>query len=68
MFGRPQKASGTPEERVDVPDPVPVYITYCTAAPTRDGVAFRPDRYDRDGKLLARVKLDAVATEAASTL
>ena len=68
VFGRPQKASGTPEERVDVPDPVPVYITYFTAAPTRDGVAFRPDRYDRDGKLLARVKLDAVATQAASTL
>jgi murein L,D-transpeptidase YcbB/YkuD len=68
VFGRPQKASGEPEERVDVPDPVPVYITYFTAAPTRDGVAFRPDRYDRDDKLLARVKLDAVATQAASTL
>ena len=67
VFGRLQKASGPPEERVDVPNPVPVYITYFTAAPTRDGVAFRLDRYDRDEKLLARVKLEAV-TESASTL
>lgn len=55
--GKP-KISGAPDERVDVPDPVPVYITYFTAAPTADGVAFRPDRYNRDEKLLARVKLD----------
>ena len=66
VFGRPQQPSGTPEERVDVPDPVPVYITYFTAAPTRDGVAFRPDRYNRDDKLLARVKLDGA--ESASAL
>lgn len=62
VFGRRQEPSGAAEERVDVPDPVPVYITYFTAAPTRDGVAFRPDRYNRDEKLLARVKLDDVAT------
>lgn len=59
VFGRVPEGSGEAEQRVDVPDPVPVYITYLTAAPTRDGVAFRPDRYDRDEKLLARVKLDA---------
>lgn len=62
VFGRRQEPSGAAEERVDVPDPVPVYITYFTAAPTKDGVAFRPDRYNRDEKLLARVKLDDVAT------
>jgi murein L,D-transpeptidase YcbB/YkuD len=38
---------------------VPVYITYFTAAPSGDGVVFRPDRYGRDEKLLARVILDA---------
>jgi len=65
VFGRRQEPSGQPEERVDVPDPVPVYITYFTAAPTRDGVVFRPDRYNRDEKLLARVKLDGVATASA---
>jgi L,D-transpeptidase YcbB len=65
VFGKPPTPSGVPEERVDVPDPVPVYITYFTAAPTRDGVAFRPDRYDRDQKLLARVKLDGAQTASA---
>ena len=65
VFGEPQQASGLPEERVDVPDPVPVYITYFTAAPTRDGVAFRPDRYDRDTKLLARVRLDGAESASA---
>jgi murein L,D-transpeptidase YcbB/YkuD len=49
--------SGTPDERVDLPRPVPVYMTYLTAAPTADGVAFRPDPYNRDAPLLARVKL-----------
>jgi len=66
VFGKPQRPSGQPEERVDVPDPVPVYITYFTVAPTKEGVAFRTDHYNRDDKLLARVKLDGV--ESASAL
>lgn len=65
VFGKVPTASGQPEERVDVPDPVPVYITYFTVAPGKDGVIFRPDPYDRDQKLLARVKLDG-EVEAAS--
>ncbi len=66
VFGQPPKPSGKPDERVDVPDPVPVYITYFTVAPKGDGVAFRPDRYDRDEKLLARVKLDAETPQIAT--
>jgi murein L,D-transpeptidase YcbB/YkuD len=58
VFGSPPKPDGTPDERVDVPDPVPVYITYFTVAPSADGVTFRPDLYNRDEKLLARVILD----------
>lgn len=58
VFGNPPKPDGTPDERVDVPDPVPVYMTYFTVAPSADGVTFRPDRYNRDEKLLARVILD----------
>ena len=50
-------ASGAPEERVDLPAPVPVYMTYLTAAPSADGVSFRADPYNRDAPLLARVKL-----------
>jgi L,D-transpeptidase YcbB len=66
LFARAPKASGEADERVDVPNPVPVYITYFTAAPARDGIAFRPDRYDRDDKLLARVKLDGGSLDMAA--
>ena len=66
VFGKVPKTSGAPDERVDVPDPVPVYITYFTAAPTREGVAFRPDRYNRDEKLLTRVKLEPAPVDIAS--
>jgi murein L,D-transpeptidase YcbB/YkuD len=35
--------------RVDIPEPVPVFITYLTAAPEGDRIAFRDDSYGRDG-------------------
>lgn len=57
VFGSMPKASGEGDQRVDAPEPVPVYITYFTAAPSPDGVMFRPDRYNRDAPLLERVKL-----------
>lgn len=47
--GRTPRPSGAPEQRVDLPEPVPVYIAYFTALPSRDGVAFLPDVYQRDG-------------------
>jgi len=43
-----------PDEHVDVPEPVPVYITYLTAAPEGGKIRFRKDVYGRDGDLLAR--------------
>jgi murein L,D-transpeptidase YcbB/YkuD len=46
--GRLPRPSGATEERADLPDPVPVYITYLTALPTRDGVRFQSDVYGRD--------------------
>ena len=50
LFGRPPPSpSGAPEQRVDLPEPVPVYIAYFTALPTRTGIVFRPDVYGRDG-------------------
>lgn len=65
VFGEKPAASGEPDQRVDLPDPMPVYISYFTVAPTDDGVAFRPDRYNRDEKLLARVKLDGAQSASA---
>lgn len=49
--GAAPKPSGAPEERVDLPKPVPVYIAYLTAAPTPTGIAFRKDIYGRDSSV-----------------
>ena len=46
--GAPPRPNGAPEQQVALPEPVPVYITYLTALPTRDGVRFQPDVYGRD--------------------
>jgi murein L,D-transpeptidase YcbB/YkuD len=51
LFGGPApRASGpAPEQRVDLPRPVPVYITYLTALPDpARGVALQRDFYARD--------------------
>lgn len=53
LFGRTVRVPpGGREENVDLPTPVPVYITYFTAAPDGDGIAFRPDVYNRDAEEL----------------
>ncbi|HEY8573999.1 L,D-transpeptidase family protein [Phenylobacterium sp.] len=44
-----------PESRVDLPEPVPVYITYLTVQPTAQGLSFRPDFYRRDGEALQKI-------------
>lgn len=51
LMGRALPRAGkAPEQRIDLPEPVPVYITYLTAAPDAKGaIAFRADPYDRDG-------------------
>jgi murein L,D-transpeptidase YcbB/YkuD len=43
------------EQRVDLTEATPVYITYLTAAPGPAGVTFHPDVYGRDPALLAAV-------------
>ena len=49
LFGRTPRRSGSePEQNVDLPEPVPVYLIYLTAAPEPEGVALRPDVYNRD--------------------
>ena len=51
--GDPPRPSGAAEQRVDLPEPVPVYIAYFTAVPSRGRIVFQPDRYGRDRALLA---------------
>jgi murein L,D-transpeptidase YcbB/YkuD len=48
-----EKVSDAPEQRVDLPQPVPIYITYLTAHPEGDRVAVGSDPYARDPKALA---------------
>ncbi|HEY8617925.1 L,D-transpeptidase family protein [Phenylobacterium sp.] len=53
------------EARVDLPEPVPVYITYFTLSPAPGGaVVERPDPYGRDGKLLAAIGQTKTARSA----
>jgi murein L,D-transpeptidase YcbB/YkuD len=42
------------EEEVNLPKPVPVYMTYLTVLPTTDGVRFHDDHYGRDAHLMER--------------
>ena len=53
LFGgaAPRPAGPAPEQRVDLPEPVPVFITYLTALPDpARGVALQRDVYARDGR------------------
>lgn len=52
--GPPPRPSGAPEQRVDLPEPVPVYITYLTVLPGGGGVVFQPDAYNRHRALPSR--------------
>ncbi len=42
------------EEEVDLPQQIPVYMTYLTVQPTSDGVQFLEDHYGRDAHLMER--------------
>jgi murein L,D-transpeptidase YcbB/YkuD len=49
------------EEEVDLPKPVPVYMTYLTVQPTASGVEFLPDPYGRDAHLMERFSTQLMA-------
>ncbi len=48
VFGRAPQPTSAPEQRIDLPRPVPVYMTYLTVRSTGNGVTFRPDPYGFD--------------------
>jgi murein L,D-transpeptidase YcbB/YkuD len=55
LFGAmPKGRDPDVEERVELPEPVPVFVTYLTVEATTDGILFRPDPYGRDPAVLAR--------------
>ncbi len=49
----PRPRGAAPEQQVDLPAPVPVYITYLTALPGPGGLVFGRDVYRRDRATLA---------------
>ena len=49
------------EEDVALPQPVPVYMTYLTVAPTANGVRFLADPYGKDAALMERFGARMVA-------
>ena len=50
LYGKPlTTTSNKPEQRVELAEPVPVYVTYLTAAPEEGEIVFRDDFYNRDG-------------------
>lgn len=52
LFGDVPSPSGS-DYRIDLKEPVPVYITYFTVAPGPSGVTFKQDIYGRDERALA---------------
>ena len=48
VFGHPPQVTSAREQRIDLPKPVPVYMTYLTVKPTANGVIFRDDPYGFD--------------------
>jgi len=50
VFGRMPRVDSAREQRIELPRPVPVFMTYLTVAPGGEGgVIFRPDPYGFDG-------------------
>jgi len=50
---------------VELPEPVPVFVTYLTVEATSDGIMFRPDPYGRDPAVLARYFAEETKLRAA---
>jgi murein L,D-transpeptidase YcbB/YkuD len=66
VFGRPPQVTSAREQRIDLPRPVPVYMTYLTVAPRGNGIVFRPDPYGFDA--LAMPQMFGPATHIASVI
>jgi len=65
VFGEVPQASTPYEQTFQVPNPVPVFMTYLTVQARGNGVVFRPDPYGFDA--LAMQQMFAPGAELAST-
>ena len=56
FYGRAPKAQGArPEQKVNLPSPVPIYITYLTAVPSGTSIVYFDDFYGRDRAATQRI-------------
>jgi murein L,D-transpeptidase YcbB/YkuD len=55
VFGRPPLVTSSREQRIDLPRPVPIYLTYLTVSPRGNGVVFRPDPYGFDAQAMPQM-------------
>jgi murein L,D-transpeptidase YcbB/YkuD len=54
--GRPPRAQGArPEQKVNLPEKVPIYITYLTAVPSGTSIVYFDDFYGRDRSATMRI-------------
>ena len=54
--GRPPRPQGArPEQKVNLPSPVPVYLTYLTAVPSGTSIVYFDDFYGKDRARLSRL-------------
>ncbi|MGH6706244.1 MAG: L,D-transpeptidase family protein [Sphingomicrobium sp.] len=66
VFGRVPQETSAREQRIELPRPVPIYMTYLTVAPSGNGVMFRPDPYGFDA--LAMPQMFGGPTRIASAI
>jgi len=59
----PSRQRGDPEQIEPLPEMVPIYITYLTAIPAGDHIAFHDDPYGRDGVQLAAADGDRARSD-----
>jgi murein L,D-transpeptidase YcbB/YkuD len=56
FYGRAPKTQGArPEQKVNLPSPVPIYITYLTAVPSGTSIVYFDDFYGRDRAAASRI-------------
>ena len=66
VFGNVPQAASAREEKFELPEPVPVYMTYLTVVPSGNGVVFRPDPYGLDALAMPQMFGDSDRIASAS--
>jgi murein L,D-transpeptidase YcbB/YkuD len=66
VFGRMPQETSQPEQFIQLPRPIPIYLTYLTVAASPNGVTFRPDPYGFDALAMPQMFGGAAKMASAS--